>query len=254
MKNKIEKVIGLIPSRLRSKRLPMKALLPINGVPLVIHTYRRAKMSKILDELLICCDDKKIANISKKNKAKFIMTSVHHNNGTERIFEAYLKLKVKAKLIIDIQGDEPLISPHHIDEVAKFHLKNLDADIILPVLKIKNTNNTNIVKIVTDKKNNVLYLSRAGIPYEFKSKSKYLKKHLSIVSFKPEALEKFAKHKKTNLEKIEDIELLRALEIGLKIKTLELEGDSFSVDVVEDYEKAKNIMKKDKIFKKYNDN
>ena len=170
-----KKILGLIPVRLNSSRLNQKPLLLIKKIPLIIHTYRRAKMSKILDELLICCDDKKIANISKKNKAKFIMTSVHHHNGTERIFEAYLKLKVKARLIIDIQGDEPLISPHHIDEVAKFHFKNLDADIILPVLKIKNINNTNIVKIVTDKKNNVLYLSRAGIPYEFKSKSKYLK-------------------------------------------------------------------------------
>lgn len=254
MKNKSEKIIGLIPSRLRSKRLPMKALLPINGVPLVIHTYRRANMSKILDKLLICCDDKKIMNVAKKYSAKSVLTSVHHSNGTERIYEAYLKLKIKAKLIIDIQGDEPLISPNHIDEVVQFHLKNQDADIILPILKVKNVNNTNVIKVVTDKKNNVLYLSRAAIPYEFKDKIKYLKKHLSIVSFKPEALEKFVKHKKTNLEKIEDIELLRALEIGLKIKTIELEGDSFSVDVFEDYVKAKNFMKKDKIFKKYNDN
>ena len=97
----------------------------------------------------------------------------------------------------------------------------------------------------------MIYLSRSKIPFEAKSKSKYFLKHLSIISFKPEALLKFAKSKQTNLEKIEDIELLRALEIGLKIKTINLKGDSFSVDVEEDYRRAKDRMNKDKFFKFY---
>ena len=122
-------------------------------------------------------------------------------------------------------------------------------DIVLPHLLVKNLNNPNIIKIVTDKKNNVLYLSRAQIPFEFKSNIKFIKKHLSIISFLPKALVNFSKSKKTNLEKVEDIELLRALEIGLKIKTLKMDGDSFSVDVLEDLKKAKLKMKVDKIFK-----
>ena len=94
-------------------------------------------------------------------------------------------------------------------------------------------------------------MSRNKIPFEAKSKSKFFLKHLSIISFKPEALIKFAKSKKSNLEKIEDIELLRAIELGLKIKTIELEGDSFSVDVIEDYSRAKDRMLKDKYLKIY---
>ena len=152
---------------------------------------------------------------------------------------------------IDIQGYEPLISPYHIDQVIDYHINNYNSDIILPSLKIKPVNSTNIVKIVKDKLNNVLYLSRANIPFEFKSNIKFLYKHLSIISFKNEALQKYSLHRKTYLEKTEDIELLRALEIGLKIKTVNLKGDSFSVDVLEDYQKASEYMKNDKFFKLY---
>ena len=245
------KILGLIPSRIGSTRLPAKALLPISGIPLVIHTYKRSVLSKKLNKVIICTDSKKILSTSKKFKANAILTSPHHNNGTERIAEAYMRQSVKYDLVVDIQGDEPLISPYHIDQVIDFHKKNLDVDIVLPTLKIKFPDNPNLIKVVRNKKNEVLYLSRNKIPFEAKSKSKYFLKHLSIISFKPEALIKFAKSKKLELEKIEDIELLRALEIGLKIKTLELKGDSFSVDIAEDYSRAKDRMQKDKFFKIY---
>jgi len=245
------KVLGLIPSRMGSRRLPAKALLPISGLPLVVHTYRRANLSKLIDKILICTDSKQIVSIAKKYKLKAILTSPYHLNGTERIAEAFVKEKKKYDFILDIQGDEPLISPYHIDEVIKYHKKNNDADIILPTLKLKFPDNPSIVKVVTNKKNEVLYLSRSKIPYEAKSKCKFFLKHLSIISFKPEALIKFAKSKPSALEKTEDVELLRALEIGLKIKTLNLKGDSFSVDVAEDYRRAKDQMSKDKFFKLY---
>lgn len=246
-----KKILGLIPVRLGSTRLPAKALLPINNLPLIVHVYKRAKLSKKLDDVIICCDDNKIVKVAKKYGAKILLTSKHHLNGTERICEAYKILKKKYDFIVDIQGDEPFISPHHIDEVIKFHLKNSDVDIILPTLKINSVNNTNIIKVVTDLKNKVLYLSRANIPYEFKKVNKYIRKHLSIISFKPEALIKFSKSTQTVLEKIEDVELLRALELGMKIKSLTLKGDSFSVDVIDDYNKAKIEIKTDKFYKLY---
>ena len=248
---KKKNVLGLIPTRLNSTRLPQKALLSINKIPLVVHTYKRAKLSKKVDDLYICCDDKKIFNEVKKFGVKVLMTSKHHQNGTERICEAYKKIGKEYDFVVDIQGDEPLISPYHIDDVIEFHIKNFRADIILPVLKIKASNNTNIIKVVTDKHNNVLYLSRSNIPFEFKKRINYMEKHLSIISFKPNALIKFAKSNKTKLESIEDIELLRALEIGLNIKTIRLEGDSFSVDIMEDFTKANKKMSRDKFFKLY---
>ncbi len=248
---KKKNVLGLIPTRLNSTRLPQKALLSINNIPLVVHTYKRAKLAKKLDDLYICCDDKKIFNAVKKFGVKVMMTSKHQQNGTERICEAYKKIGKKYDLVVDIQGDEPLVSPYHIDDVINHHIKNINFDIILPILKAKNKNNTNIIKVVTDKKNKVLYLSRANIPFEFKRSNNYMDKHLSIISFKPDALVNFAKHKKTRLESIEDIELLRALEIGLTIKTIKLDGDSFSVDIYDDYARANKRMSKDKFFKLY---
>ena len=162
------KTIGLIPTRLNSTRLPQKALLPINNIPLVVHNYKRAKLGKTLDEVFICCDDKKIKNAAEKFGAKVIMTSKNHTNGTERIYEVYKKLKKKFDFVVNIQGDEPLISPYHIDQVVKFHNKNPDVDIILPTLKIKPTNNTNIIRVLLNNKNEVMYLSRADIPLNYK--------------------------------------------------------------------------------------
>ena len=245
------KVIGLIPTRLNSTRLPQKALLPINDMPLVIHTYRRAKLSKKLDDVYICCDDEKIKKIADKYSAKSILTSKNHKNGTERINEAYKKISKQFDLVVDIQGDEPLISPYHIDKVVDFHIKNIAYDIVLPTLLINPTANTNIIKVLLNNNNEVLYLSRADLPFSFKKNKNKSLKHLSIISFKPKALDKFAKSKKTYLESIEDIELLRALEIGLKIKSIKLKGDSFSVDIYDDYIKADLKMSKDKFFKIY---
>ena len=245
------KMLGLIPSRLGSTRLKEKPLLKIGGIPIVIHTYRRAKLSKILNDLYICCDDIKIKNICDQYDAKCILTSKKHKNGTERIAEAYKKLGEKFNFIIDIQGDEPLLQPKHIDQVVNFHQKNLSADIILPTLKSFKKSGKNVVKVLVSEAKNVLYLSRENLPFEFKKKNNFFLKHLSIISFKPGALMKFYKSKETFLERAEGIELLRAIEIDLKIKTLTLKGDSFSVDIKKDLYKAKKYILKDKLFKKY---
>ena len=100
-------------------------------------------------------------------------------------------------------------------------------------------------------KKEVMYISRSNIPFEFKKNTNYINKHLSIISFKPNSLKKFSESKKTPLEKVEDIELLRALEIGQNIKTFSLKGDSFSVDVLDDYKRAEKQMNLDKFFRLY---
>jgi 3-deoxy-manno-octulosonate cytidylyltransferase (CMP-KDO synthetase) len=164
------KILGLIPSRLGSTRLKQKPLLEIGGMPIVIHTYKRAELSKKLDDLYICCDDKKIKDICDSYGAKCILTSKKHKNGTERIAEAYSKLEKKFNLIIDIQGDEPLLEPKHIDQVVSFHQKNLNVDIILPTLKSFKKSGKNVVKVLTNVKKNVIYLSRENLPFEFKKK------------------------------------------------------------------------------------
>jgi|TARA_B100001094_G_scaffold158288_1_gene153226 3-deoxy-manno-octulosonate cytidylyltransferase (CMP-KDO synthetase) len=247
----MKRILGLIPSRIGSKRLHAKALLPINNYPLIVHVYKRAKLSKMLNDVYVCCDHKKIYETVKRYGGKAILTSKKHKNGTERIAEGYKLLKKKYDLILDIQGDEPLINPNHINNVINFHKNNLNADIIVPSLKIKHTQNENIVKVIKDKNKNVLYFSRSSLPYGFKMKTQYLQKHLSIISFKPNALQTYMKSKQTFLEKVEGIELLRALEIGLKIKSPSLSGDSFSIDIKEDYIKAKIRFEKDRFYKLY---
>lgn len=218
---------------------------------MIVHVYRRAKMSNLLNDLIVCCENKKVYEVLKKYNCKSIFTSKRHKNGTERIAEAYKKIKKKYDLVVDIQGDEPLVNPTQIDQVIKFHLKNLYSDIVVPSLKIPLSEDDNIVKIVKDVNLNVLYFSRLKVPYGFRIKNKYLNKHLSIISFKPKALLKFANSKQTYLEKIEGVELLRALEIGLKIKSPNLLGDSFAVEVKRDYIRAKNYIKFDKLYKLY---
>ena len=243
------KVIGLIPVRLNSKRLKHKALLKVSGLPLIYHTYARSCMSKLLDDVIVCCDTLKIKKVLDRLSAKNKLTSKKHINGTERIAE--VSKKIKSDFVIDIQGDEPLIDPSHIDQLIKFHKKNNQFDIVVPSLKIKIEENQHVVKIISNNKNKVLYFSRATVPFDFKQKNKFLQKHLSIISFKRQALIKFSKLKISKIEKIEGIELMRALENDFNVGTFFLKGDSFSVDQISDYEKALIAIPNDKYTKKY---
>ena len=244
-----KKVIALIPARLDSTRLYAKSLLPIDGLPLIVHTYKRAKLSKILDDVFICTDSKKIGLQAKKFNCKTIYTG-KNITGTDRISEAANKVKKKYDLYLDIQGDEPLLNPNHIDKVINWHLKNLNFDIVVPSLKFKYIETPNIVKIVNSNKK-VLYFSRSKIPFPFKKQVSIFLKHLSIISFKPNALKNFRKFKQSRLEKIEGIELMRALENNMSIGTFQLSGNSFSVDTKGDFYKAQESMIKDKFRKLY---
>ena len=247
--NNTIKSLGLIPVRLNSNRLFRKALLEIDNMPMVIHTYKRAKLSKKLEDVYICTDSQEIIKIAKKYKCKTIKTSINPT-GTDRISEAAKKIKINYDLYVDIQGDEPLVDPNHINKVIDWHSKNMQFDIVVPSLKSKNIDTPHIVKIVKAKKR-VLYFSRGLIPFPFKKNINYFYKHLSVISFKPNSLFKFRKLPQSNLEKIEGIELMRALENDMKIGTFELKGSSFSVDTKDDFLKAIKFMNFDKTRIKY---
>jgi 3-deoxy-manno-octulosonate cytidylyltransferase (CMP-KDO synthetase) len=239
------KVIGLIPSRLESSRLPNKALLDIEGLPMIVHVLKRTQLSKQLDEVYVCTDSKLIADSVEKHGGSVIYTSPSHINGTERIAEAASSLT--GDLFVDIQGDEPLIDPSHIDSVVNYHKKNLQFEIILPTIPLLDFNNPHIVKVVKGMNSQVVYLSRAPVPF---NSNEYLK-HLSIISFTPNGLWKFATLPASHNEIIERVELLRAIDYGMTIGTFNLTGDSFSVDVWEDYIRAKIAMSTDQIKLKY---
>ena len=247
----MHKAVGLIPTRLNSKRLPRKSLKILGNLPVIIHTYRRALLAKKLEDVYICCDSEEVMLVAKKYNAKAIITSKQHQCGTDRISEALKKIENKFDQIINIQGDEPLIDPKNIDRVVNFHRKNKNYDIILPNLKINFTKDPNIVRLIFNKNKEVIYITRSSAPYQFIKKTKKLYKHLSIVSFKPNALKKYSKNSQSQLELIEDIELLRAIDIGLKIKTFTSKGDSFSIDVPKNLIQARKKINIDKLYKIY---
>ncbi len=242
----MRKVI-LIPTRINSKRLPAKALLKIENIPMVIHTYKRSCLSKLKNEVYICTDSQKIINVCKKYGAHFIRTKSSHKNGTERIAEAAKKLRLKKKdIIIDVQGDEPLINPKDIDATVNFFIKN-KFDIVVPHINIKLRNKSNIVKLLVNNKNKIMWMTRSDAPCFFKTSDKFLKKHLSIIVFNNDSLTNYSKLKTSHFEKIESIELLRALENKFNMGSNQVKSNSFSIDVKDDFKKAKKFFKKDKI-------
>ena len=192
-------ILALIPCRLESKRLKNKALLKLEKLTIIEHVIKRTQLCELVNDIAICTNNNTIMKIAQKLNVKAFKSKKKHNNGTERIAEFPASKKIK--LIIDVQGDEPLFDPRSLTELIRFHQKNLKYDIVIPSTKLLDGNNKNEVKIISNDKGKILYLTRSNSPFEFKYKNKFYQKHLSIISFKPKALKKFACLKKTKLEK-----------------------------------------------------
>ena len=233
-------ILGLIPARLKSKRLKEKLILKINKKPLIIHTFKNASRSKKLNSLFVCTDSEKIYKILKSITSNIIMTSSKFKNGTERI--ASVVEKFNASLVIDIQGDEIFVDPNSIDKVVNFHLKNQDTDIVIGSCKTNRIKDKSIVKLVFNKNGKVYDMTRNDQFCNFNKKTLF--KQVDIISFKPSKLIEFAKLKQSKNEKVRKIELMRALDNKFKIKTVNLNTDSFSINTEEDYKNAKKKFKK----------
>jgi 3-deoxy-manno-octulosonate cytidylyltransferase (CMP-KDO synthetase) len=210
---------------------------------------KRAKLAKSLDEVYVCTDSEEIADVVHSHGGKSIITKSEHTNGTERIAEAAASLE--ADFFISIQGDEPLVDPNHIESVIAEHIKHPEWDIIIPSLPIARPEDPHIVKVVHDINYRIIFLSRAVIPQPFNHRPSFFLKHLSVTSFKPEALQRYASLKPSPLQISESVELLRALENGMVLGTVLLDGDSISVDIREDYVRAKILMMTDDIRRLY---
>lgn len=240
------RVVTLIPVRLESKRLPGKALLEVDGLPIIVHTAKRASLSKLSSETYVCTDNEEIIEVCKKHNISVLKTDREFNNGTERI--ASIADKFHDCLIVDVQGDEPLIKPDHIDKVIKCHINHeKKPDIIIPTINVPYDSGENIIKVISSNSNRIMILTRANLPYRFKDRVTMVAKHVSVITFEYKALIAYSKLKQSYLERIEDIELLRAIENDMNVYSFNLEGQSFSVDVNDDYLKAQIAMKNDPI-------
>lgn len=246
-------ILGVIPARLQSKRLPNKPLIKVGNLPLLVHVYKRAILSKKLDDVIICVDDIKIKKAMEQYNIKCILTPKSCKNGTERIAHYINKVKKKIKLVVDIQCDEIFLNPKNIDLCIDFHLRNFDEfDIVIPHSLTKDVNNKNYCKIISNKKNKILYITRADAPFNYHNKKKQIfKRHLDFISLKTGVLKKFSKLKNRKIEKYENIELLRALENDYSLGTFCVTEDIYSINTREDLINAKKRIKYDKFSKKY---
>ena len=244
----MSKTLILIPSRLAAKRLPRKPLLKIGGKSLIYHVYKKAKESKIGD-VFVATGDKEIYNDIIHNGGKCILTKIPHKSGTDRIYEAFKKLKIKkVKYVLNIQGDEPLINKNDIVNLNKIAVKNkLDFCTLGSLIdKKKIHSNKNIVKVETInklKKNNYLLAKNF---FRKKKLNKYVNiyHHIGIYHYSVSALKKFQSFKQTKNEKKYKLEQLRAMDNKMSINVVLANSSPIGVDTLKEYKKVKLLMER----------
>jgi len=241
-------VIGVIPARYSSTRFAGKVLADIMGKPMLQHVWERAKRSRMLDDLIIACDHEIVLGVATEFGAHAVMTSKEHTCGTDRISEVVNPLEVK--VVINIQGDEPLIHPMMIDSVARALLEDSTinmATIMKKIEDLRQITDPNVVKVVVDKNNFALYFSRAAIPYSVTS-SEVIQptyyKHIGLYGYTKDFLFTYKNLPVSNLEKTEKLEQLRVLAQGLKIKVIQTPFDTIGVDTPEDLERVREQLQK----------
>jgi len=241
-------IIGVIPARYSSTRFEGKVLADILGKPMIQHVWERARQAKFLDEVIIACDDERVADVARDFGAKVVLTAKAHACGTDRIIEVINPLDVKA--VVNIQGDEPLVNPMMIDSVARALLGDASLSMATIMKKIEDPaeiSDPNVVKVVVGKNDLALYFSRAPIPYlapnsEVKEAVYY--KHIGLYAYTKDFLFTYKNLPVSALERTEKLEQLRVLAEGFKIKVIETKFDTISVDTPEDLERLKVLLKK----------
>jgi len=236
-------IVGAIPARYGSTRLPGKPLLPIAGRPMIEHVYARVARARGLDRVVVLTDDERIAKAVEGFGGEVEMTPGDCASGTDRIAFAARRWEA-AKAIINIQGDEPLIDPEEVSRIAE-HLAANPGD---PVVTLatpatpEEMGNPNAVKVVLARDGAALYFSRSPIPFPRNAGGFAPLKHLGIYGYQREALLRLAGLPPSPLERSESLEQLRALENGMGIRVLTVERGSFGVDTAEDLERVEKIL------------
>ncbi|MDP2921605.1 MAG: 3-deoxy-manno-octulosonate cytidylyltransferase [Candidatus Omnitrophota bacterium] len=244
--------VGIIPARYGSTRFEGKLLADLCGKPVIQHTWENAKKSNAIEDLVIATDDRRIYNVAKGFGANVVYTSTAHKSGSDRLTE--VASSIDAKIIVNIQADEPLLHPSMIDDAAGPLVK--DSSLVMATLchKIKNVadaHDPNVVKVVFDRNGFALYFSRTPIPYERMGSDDKLQaieyyKHIGIYAYTKDFLFTFKSLPQSRLEKTEKLEQLRVLENGYRIKVTETKFDTIGIDVPEDLEKAVETIKGNK--------
>lgn len=255
-------VVAIIPARYASTRLPGKLLLDIAGKPLILHTFEQASKANTVSRVIVATDDIRIYDVVTSSGGEAVITSAEHTSGSDRLAEVAETLPA-GSIIVNVQGDEPLISPNTIDLAVKALIADTNADIATTCERITSLRdevlNFNVVKVVVGADGYAKYFSRSPIPFPREASMRWggsaelaienepellanYRKHTGIYVYRREYLLKFTKMLPSRLEQIEMLEQLRALENGAKIKVVEVVEASIGVDTGEDLERVRSML------------
>tara|TARA_B100000795_G_C22726968_1_gene409792 strand:+ start:288 stop:1061 length:774 start_codon:yes stop_codon:yes gene_type:complete len=257
----MRKIIGVIPARMASGRFPGKPLFEIAGMPMIEHVWHRAKMYKKWDELFIATCDDEIKNFADSKNIPCIMTSDKHIRGLDRVAEAVENGNFDLNeddIVLNVQGDEPMMRPDMIDATVEPMIKESDVNgvvLSMPIIDEAQFNDPNTLKIIHNIKGDILYTSRAPIPYcKDWSLNTEAKKIFGIFGFRWGFLKKFTKMSESPLELAEACDSNRLYDNGLTQRVVLYPYiDAFAVDAPEDIEKVESFIKKDPYWSKYNE-
>ncbi len=239
-------VSALIPARLNSSRLEKKLIKDLDGIPIIVRTYKNIVSTNLFKEVIVVTDADEIVEILKKHNIKFLKSLKSHNTGTDRIAE--FADKFNSDIIVNVQGDEPFISKDDLIKIInefKCDSNNL-VNVVSLMIKLSNIdeiNNPNNVKVVVDNNNDSILFSRSIIPFDRDDLKPNYYKHIGVYAFRSLYLKKFAKYDQTPLEKAEMIEALRIVEHGEKIRMIEIFKEHVSIDTIDDLKMAESILK-----------
>jgi len=258
-------IIVIIPARLASTRLPDKLLLPIAGKPLILWTVGQAKKARNVSRVIVATDSEEISRVVQVSGNEAVLTSENHQSGSDRIAEVAAGLPENS-IVVNVQGDEPLIHPSTIEKAVEAILKDDSIQMATTCELIREAQDvltSDVVKVVVDENDFALYFSRSPIPFPREAVKKFgslenalreekdlilqFRKHTGLYVYRREFLLEYTKLKQTNLETTEMLEQLRALENGAKIKVVEVAGSSVGVDTPADFERVREIIEKEKI-------
>lgn len=240
------KIIGVIPARYASTRFPGKPLVHLKGKPLLQWVVEGAKRCAILEKVIVATDDDRIEKLCQDIGVDVVRTSPDCATGTDRLFEATQNLDFD--VVLNIQGDEPLIGPESIDPLAKAFLNQngLDMATLAHPVSESDIQNPNAVKVITNRNSEAIYFSRFPIPYSreaYTAGSTAALKHIGLYAFTKSFLQTFCSAPQAAIEKAESLEQLRALYLGARIKVIQVDQPTYGVDTPEDLRTLEALLK-----------
>ena len=238
------KVVAVIPARYQSTRFEGKPLAEIHGKPMIYYVYQGAARARGVQDVFVATDDERIRRAVAAFGGKVVMTSPEHKTGTDRIAEAVANLDVE--IVINVQGDEPLVHPQMLEQAMRPLLeepKLLVTTLMSPIEDPADFIDTTVVKTVVDRSGDILFFSRSPIPYPKTRQAYTAYKQVGLYAFRKQFLLEFAAMSPTPLELIEGVELLRAVEEGIKVRGVETRHQTISVDTLSDLFEVRKVLR-----------